>query len=86
MSNKKDLATTNFRNSTIKAIAGLRLANKKLVSSDMEAKKKTIASNRKSKKEKRRQMVSDKYTKISGLSSLKKLQPIGSSIKRKKSN
>lgn len=81
--NKKKSDTSNFRNSTSKAIARLKLSNQKLTANAIAKKKKTIASNKKRKKDLKRQYVSDKYTRIVGLQGLQGLQ--GLSPKNKKS-
>ena len=71
---KKENDTSTFRASTTKAIADLRLQNKKLTADAMANKNKTIAANRKNKKDAKRKYVSDKYTKITGLQGLQGLQ------------
>ena len=75
---KKEKDTSTFRESTAKAIANLKAENKKLTSNAMANKNKTIAANRKKIKAKRRQYVSDKYTKIAGLQGLRGLQSLTS--------
>tara|TARA_R100000951_G_scaffold101389_1_gene92860 strand:+ start:300 stop:545 length:246 start_codon:yes stop_codon:yes gene_type:complete len=74
--------TSTFRNSTSKAIAELRLQNKKLTTEAMANKKKTIAANRKKKKDARKKYVSDKYTKIAGLQGLQGLQGLSPKTKK----
>ena len=74
---KKADETSNFRNATTKAIADLRLKNKRLNDN-------AIANKKKKARSAKQKAVSDKYTKIAGLQGLQGLQRLSPKKKNKK--
>lgn len=82
----QDEETSNFRNSTLKALERLRLQNEALTTQANLNKQKTLAYEREQKKKKKREELSAKITNVTGLAKLAGLQGLTGTQKKKEQN
>ena len=78
----QDEETSNFRNSTLKALERLRLQNEALTAQANLNKQKTLAYEREQKKKKKREALSAKITNVTGLEGLQSLQGLAGAKKK----
>lgn len=82
--NKPDIdnETSNFRNTTLAALARLKEQNQALTNEANKNKAATLAYNRAQKKKKRREALSAKITNVKGLEGLQTLQGLAGTNKK----
>tara|TARA_Y100001938_G_C8092736_1_gene436081 strand:- start:95 stop:373 length:279 start_codon:yes stop_codon:yes gene_type:complete len=78
-----DNETSNFRASTIAALARLRKQNEALTEQANKNKAATLAYNRELKKKKKREALANKITNVKGLQGLQGLQGLAGTKKQK---